>query len=157
MADLVAFSELPLQLVFKVRQLKNHLPNDTVNQILSDGLNESALYLELYINEAQKAKSERKAVEELRHAYQKTGSVRYYIGLLKETKAISEFVADDLLSDCEAIRKTLEPIMEKYRGEYDDMPDDEFYDWLGKVFGGDEGQNDYFDDYDDYDDFDDIE
>ena len=52
MADLVAFSELPLQLVFKVRQLKNQLPNDTVNQVLTDGLNESALYLELNINEA---------------------------------------------------------------------------------------------------------
>lgn len=145
MADLVAFSELPLQLVFKVRQLKNHLPKDTVNQVLTDGLNESALYLELNINEALNAKTERKAVEELRHAYQKTGSVRYYIGLLKETKAIPEFVADDLLSDCEAIRQTLEPIMEEYRGEYDDMPDDEFYDWLNQVFGDEEGQDDDFD------------
>ena len=108
MADLVAFSELPLQLVFKVRQLKIHLPNDTVNQVLTDVLNELALYLELYITEAQKAKTERKAVEEFRHAYQKTGSVRYYI----------EFVADDLLSDCEAIKETLEPIMEEYRGKY---------------------------------------
>ena len=145
MADLVAFSELPLQLVFKVRQLKNHLPNDTVNQVLSDRLNESALCLELYISEAQRAKTERKAVGELRHAYQKTGSVRYYIKLLKEIKAIPKFFADDLLSDCEAIRKTLEPIMEEYRGEYDDMPDDEFYDWLCKVFGDDEGQNEDFD------------
>lgn len=145
MADLVAFSELPLQLVFKVRQLKNQLPNDTVNQVLTDGLNESALYLELNINEALNAKTERKAVEELRHAYQKTGSVRYYIGLLKETKAIPEFVADNLLSDCEAIRQTLEPIMEEYRGEYDDMPDDEFYDWLNQVFGDEEGQDDDFD------------
>ena len=145
MADLVAFSELPLQFVFKVRQLKNHLPNDTVNQVLTDGLNESALYLELNINEAQNAKTERKAVEELRHAYQKTGSVRYYIELLKETKAIPEFVADDLLSDCETIRQSLEPIMEEYRDEYDDMPDDEFYDWLNKVFGDDEGQEDDFD------------
>ena len=118
MADLVAFSELPLQLVFKVRQLKIHLPNDTVNQVLTDVLNELALYLELYITEAQKAKTERKAVEELRHAYQKTGSVRYYIELLRETKAIPEFVADDLLSDCEAIKETLEPIMEEYRGKY---------------------------------------
>ena len=138
MADLIAFSELPLQLVFKVRQLKNHLPNDAVDQVLTDGLNESALYLELYINKALNAKTERKAVEELRHAYQKTGSVRYYIELLKETKAIPEFIADDLLSDCEAIKKTLKPIMEEYRGEYDDMPDDEFYDWLGDVFGDDE-------------------
>ena len=145
MADLVAFSELPLKLVFKVRQLKNYLPNDTVNQVLTDGLNESALYLELNINEALNAKTERKAVEELRHAYQKTGSVRYYIELLKETKAIPEFVADDLLSDCEAIRQALKPIMEEYRGEYDDMPDDEFYDWLNKVFGDDEGQEDDFD------------
>ena len=145
MADLVAFSELPLQLVFKVRQLKNYLPNDTVNQVLTDGLNESALYLELNINQALNAKTERKAVEELRHAYQKTGSVRYYIELLKETKAIPEFVADDLLSDCEAIRQALKPIMEEYRGEYDDMPDDEFYDWLNKVFGDDEGQEDDFD------------
>ena len=145
MADLVAFSELPLQLVFKVRQLKNHLPNDTVNQVLTDGLNESALYLELNVSEALNAKTERKAVEELRHAYQKTGSVRYYIELLKETKAITEFVADDLLSDCETIRQSLEPIMEEYRGEYDDMPDDEFYDWLNKVFGDDEGQEDDFD------------
>ena len=118
MADLVTFSELPLRLVFKVRQLKNHLPNDTVNQVLTDGLNESALYLELNINQALNAKTERKAVEELRHAYQKTGSVRYYIELLKETKAIPEFVADDLLSDCEAIKETLEPIMEEYRGKY---------------------------------------
>ena len=141
MADLVAFSELPLQLVFKVRQLKNHLPNDTVNQVL----NESALYLELNINEALNAKTERKAVEELRHAYQKTGSVRYYIGLLKETKAIPEFVAEDMLSDCEAIRQALEPIMEEYRGEYDDMPDDEFYDWLNQVFGDEEGQDEDFD------------
>ena len=62
MADLVAFSEFPLQLVFKVRQLKIHLPNDTVNQVLTDVLNELALYLELYITEAQKAKTERKAV-----------------------------------------------------------------------------------------------
>ena len=145
MADLVAFSELPLQLVFKVRQLKNHLPNDTVNQVLTDGLNESALYLELNINEALNAKTERKAVEELRHAYQKTGSVKYYIELLKETKAIPEFVADDLLSDCETIRQTLEPIMGEYRGEYDDMPDDEFYDWLNQVFGDEEGQDDDFD------------
>ena len=145
MADLVAFSELPLQLVFKVRQLKNHLPNDTVNQVLTDGLNESALYLELNVSEALNAKTERKAVEELRHAYQKTGSVKYYIELLKETKAIPEFVADNLLSDCETIRQTLEPIMEEYRGEYDDMPDDEFYDWLNKVFGDDEGQEDDFD------------
>ena len=96
MADLVAFSELSLQLVFKVRQLKKHLPNDTVNQVLTDGLNESALYLELYSNEALNAKTERKTVEELRHAYQKTGSVRYYIEFLKEIKAIPEFVADDL-------------------------------------------------------------
>ena len=118
MADLVAFSELPLQLVFKVRQLKIHLPNATVNQVLTDVLNELALYLELYITEAQKAKTERKAVEEFRHAYQKTGSVRYYIELLRETKAIPEFVADDLLSDCEAIKETLEPIMEEYRGKY---------------------------------------
>ncbi len=117
MADLVAFSELPLQLVFKVRQLKNQLPNDTVNQVLTDGLNESALYLELNINEALNAKTERKAVEELRHAYQKTGSVKYYIELLKETKAIPEFVADDLLADCETIRQALKPIMEEYRGE----------------------------------------
>ena len=145
MADLVAFSELPLQLVFKVRQLKNYLPNDTVNQVLTDGLNESALYLELNINEALHAKTERKAVEELRHAYQKTGSVRYYIGLLKETKAIPEFVAEDMLSDCEAIRQALEPIMEEYRGEYDDMPDDEFYDWLNEVFGDEEGQDEDFD------------
>ena len=145
MADLVAFSELPLQLVFKVRQLKNHLPNDTVNQVLTEGLNESALYLELNINEAQNAKTERKAVEELRHAYQKTGSVRYYIGLLKETKAIPEFVAEDMLSDCETIRQALESIMEEYRGEYDDMPDDEFYDWLNQVFGDEEGQDDDFD------------
>ena len=145
MADLVAFSELPLQLVFKVRQLKNYLPNDTVNQVLTDGLNESALYLELNINEALNAKTERKAVEELRHAYQKTGSVRYYIELLKETKAIPEFVADDLLADCVTIRQMLKPIMEEYRGEYDDMPDDEFYDWLNKVFGDDEGQEDDFD------------
>lgn len=145
MADLVAFSEFPLQLVFKVRQLKNYLPNDTVNQVLTDGLNEAALFLELNINEAINAKTERKAVEEMRHAYQKTGSVRYYIGLLKETKAIPEFVADDLLSDCETIRQSLEPIMEEYRGEYDDMPDDEFYDWLNKVFGDDEGQEDDFD------------
>ena len=145
MADLVAFSELPLKLVFKVRQLKNYLPNDTVNQVLTDGLNESALYLELNINEALNAKTERKAVEELRHAYQKTGSVRYYIELLKETKAIPEFVADDLLADCETIRQALKPIMEEYRGEYDDMPDDEFYDWLNKVFGDDEGQEDDFD------------
>ena len=142
MADLVAFSELPLQLVFKVRQLKNHLPNDTVNQVLTDGLNESALYLELNTNEALNAKTERKAVEELRHAYQKTGSVRYYIELLKETK---EFVADDLLSDCETIRQALEPIMEEYRGEYDDMQDDEFYDWLNKVFGDEEGQDEDLD------------
>ena len=118
MADLVAFSELPLQLVFKVRQLKIHLPNDTVNQVLTDVLNELALYLELYITEAQKVKTERKTVEEFRHAYQKTGSVRYYIELLRETKAIPEFVADDLLSDCEAIKETLEPIMEEYRGKY---------------------------------------
>ena len=145
MADLVAFSELPLQLVFKVRQLKNHLPNDTVNQVLTDGLNESALYLELNINEALNAKTERKAVEELRHAYQKTGSVKYYIELLREARAIPEFVADDLLSDCETIRQALKPIMEEYRGEYDDMPDDEFYDWLNKVFGDDEGQEDDFD------------
>ena len=145
MADLVAFSELPLQLVFKVRQLKNHLPNDTVNQVLTDGLNESALYLELNINEAQNAKTERKAVEELRHAYQKTGSVKYYIELLKGTKAIPEFVADDLLADCETIRQALKPIMEEYRGEYDDMPDDEFYDWLNEVFGDEEGQDEDFD------------
>ena len=145
MADLVAFSELPLKLVFKVRQLKNHLPNDTVNQVLTDGLNESALYLELNVSEALNAKTERKAVEELRHAYQKTGSVRYYIELLKETKAIPEFVAEDMLSDCEVIRQSLDPIMEEYRGEYDDMPDDEFYDWLNKVFGDDEGQEDDFD------------
>ena len=145
MADLVAFSELPLQLVFKVRQLKNQLPNDTVNQVLTDRLNESALYLELNVSEALNAKTERKAVEELRHAYQKTGSVRYYIELLKETKAIPEFVADDLLSDCEAIRQALKPIMEEYRGEYDDMPDDEFYDWLNKVFGDEEGQDEDFD------------
>ena len=118
MADLVAFSELPLQLVFKVRQLKIHLPNDTVNQVLTDVLNESALYLERYTNEALNAKTERKTVEELRHAYQKTGSVRYYIEFLKEIKAIPEFVADDLLSDCEAIKETLEPIMEEYRGKY---------------------------------------
>ena len=136
MADLVAFSELPLQLVFKVRQLKNQLPNDTVNQVLTDGLNESALYLELNINEALNAKT---------HAYQKTGSVRYYIELLREARAIPEFVADDLLSDCEAIRQSLEPIMEEYRGEYDDMPDDEFYDWLNQVFGDEEGQDDDFD------------
>ena len=145
MADLVAFSELPLQLVFKVRQLKNHLPNDTVNQVLTDGLNESALYLELNVSEALNAKTERKAVEELRHAYQKTGSVKYYIELLKETKAIPEFVADDLLADCETIRQALKPIMEEYRGEYDDMPDDEFYDWLNEVFGDEEGQDDEFD------------
>ena len=145
MPDLVAFSELPLQLVFKVRQLKNYLPNDTVNQVLTDGLNESALYLELNINEALNAKTERKAVEELRHAYQKTGSVRYYIELLKETKAIPEFVADDLLADCETIRQALKPIMEEYRGEYDDMPDDEFYDWLNEVFGDEEGQDEDFD------------
>ena len=145
MADVVTFFELPLRLVFKVRQLKNHLPNDTVNQVLTDGLNESALYLELNINEALNAQTERKAVEELRHAYQKTGSVRYYIELLKETKAIPEFVADDLLADCETIRQALKPIMEEYRGEYDDMPDDEFYDWLNKVFGDDEGQEDDFD------------
>ena len=145
MADLVAFSELPLQLVFKVRQLKNHLPNDTVNQVLTDGLNESALYLELNINEALNAKTERKAVEELRHAYQKTGSVKYYIELLKETKAIPEFVADDLLADCETIRQALKPIMEEYRGEYDDMPDDEFYDWLNKVLGDGEEQDEDFD------------
>ena len=145
MADLVAFSELPLQLVFKVRQLKNQLQNDTVNQVLTDGLNESALYLELNINEALNAKTERKAVEELRHAYQKTGSVRYYIELLKETKAIPEFIADDLLSDCETIRQALESIMEEYRGEYDDMPDDEFYDWLNEVFGDEEGQDEDFD------------
>lgn len=145
MADLVAFSELPLQLVFKVRQMKNYLPNDTVNQVLTDGLNESALYLEMYINEALNAKTERKTVEELRHAYQKTGSVRYYIELLKDTKAIPEFVANDLLSDCETIRKTLEPIMEEYRGEFDDMPDDEFYDWLNKVFGDSEEQDEDLD------------
>ena len=145
MADLVAFSELPLQLVFKVRQLKNHLPNDTVNQVLTDGLNESTLYLELNINEALNAKTERKAVEELRHAYQKTGSVRYYIELLKETKAIPKFVAENLLSDCETIRQALESIMEEYRGEYDDMPDDEFYDWLNEVFGDEEGQDEDFD------------
>lgn len=145
MADLTTFSELPLQLVFKVRQLKNQLPNDTVNQVLTDGLNESALYLELNINEALCAKTERKAVEGLRHAYQKTGSVRYYIELLKETKAIPEFVANYLLSDCEAIRQTLEPIMEEYRGEYDDMPDDEFYDWLNEVLGDGEEQDEDFD------------
>ena len=145
MADLVAFYELPLQLVFKVRQLKNHLPNDTVNQVLTDGLNESALYLELNTNEALNAKTERKAVEELRHAYQKTGSVRYYIELLKETKAIPKFVAEDMLSDCEVIRQSLEPIMEEFRGEYDDMPDDEFYDWLNQVFGDEEGQDEDFD------------
>ena len=145
MADLVAFSELPLQLVFKVRQLKNQLQNDTVNQVLTDGLNESALYLELNINEALNAKTERKAVEELRHAYQKTGSVKYYIELLKETKAIPEFVADDLLADCETIRQALKPIMEEYRGEYDDMPDDEFYDWLNEVFGDGEEQDEDFD------------
>ena len=145
MADLVAFSELPLQFVFKVRQLKNHLPNDTVNQVLTNGLNESALYLELNINEALNAKTERKAVEELRHAYQKTGSVRYYIELLKETKAIPEFVADNLLLDCETIRQALEPIMEEYRGEYDDMPDDEFYDWLNEVFGDGEEQDEDLD------------
>ena len=145
MADLVAFSELPLQLVFKVRQLKNQLPNDTVNQVLTDGLNESALYLEFNVSEALNAKTERKAVEELRHAYQKTGSVRYYIELLKETKAIPEFVADNLLSDCETIRQSLEPIMEEYRGEYDDMPDDEFYDWLNEVFGDGEEQDEDFD------------
>ena len=145
MADLVAFSEVPLQLVFKVRQLKNQLPNDTVNQVLTDGLNESSLYLELNINEALNAKTERKAVEELRHAYQKTGSVRYYIGLLKETKAIPEFVADDLLADCETIRQALKPIMEEYRGEYDDMPDDEFYDWLNEVFGDGKEQDEDLD------------
>lgn len=145
MADLVAFSELPLQLVFKVRQLKNQLPNDTVNQVLTDGLNESALYLELNVSEALNAKTERKAVEELRHAYQKTGSVKYYIELLKETKAIPEFVADDLLADCETIRQALKPIMEEYRGEYDDMPDDEFYDWLNEVFGDGEEQDEDFD------------
>ena len=145
MADLVAFSELPLKLVFKVRQLKNYLTNDTVNQVLNDGLNESALYLELNINEALNAKTERKAVEELRHAYQKTGSVRYYIELLKETKAIPEFVADDLLADCETIRQALKPIMEEYHGEYDDMPDDEFYDWLNEVFGDGEEQDEDFD------------
>lgn len=145
MADLVTFSELPLRLVFKVRQLKNHLPNDTVNQVLTNGLNESALYLELNINEALNAKTERKAVEELRHAYQKTGSVRYYIELLREARAIPEFVAEDMLSDCEAIRQMLEPIMEEYRGEYDDMPDDEFYDWLNQVFGDEEEQDDDFD------------
>lgn len=145
MADLVAFSELPLQLVFKVRQLKNHLTNDTVNQVLTDGLNEAALYLEMYINEALNAKTERKTVKELRHAYQKTGSIRYYIELLKDTKVIPEFVANYLLSDCETIRKTLEPIMEEYRGEFDDMPDDEFYDWLNKVFGDSEEQDEDLD------------
>ena len=112
---------------------------------MTDRLNESALYLELNVSEALNAKTERKAVEELRHAYQKTGSVKYYIELLKETKAIPEFVADDLLADCETIRQALKPIMEEYRGEYDDMPDDEFYDWLNKVFGDDEGQEDDFD------------
>ena len=145
MADLVAFSELPLQLVFKVRQLKNQLPNDTVNQVLTDRLNESALYLELNVSEALNAKTERKAVEELRHAYQKTGSVRYYIELLREARAIPEFAADDLLSDCETIRQSLEPIMEEYRGEYDDMPDDEFYDWLNKVLGDGEEQDEDLD------------
>ena len=145
MADLVTFSELPLRLVFKVRQLKNHLPNDAVNQVLTDGLNESALYLELNINEALNAKTERKAVEELRHAYQKTGSVRYYIELLREARAIPEFAADDLLSDCETIRQALKPIMEEYRGEYDDMPGDEFYDWLNQVFGDGKEQDEDLD------------
>ena len=145
MADIVAFSKLPLQLVFKVRQLKNQLLNDTVNQVLTDGLNESALYLELNINEALNAKTECKAVEGLRHAYQKTGSVRYHIELLKETKAISRSVADNLLSDCEAIRQMLEPIMEEYRGEFDDMPDDEFYNWLNEVFGDGEEQDEDLD------------
>lgn len=81
----------------------------------------------------------------MRHAFQKTGSVRYYIGLLKETKAIPEFVADDLLSDCETIRQALEPIMEEYRDEYDDMPDDEFYDWLNEVFGDGKEQDEDLD------------
>lgn len=83
--------------------------------------------------------------KKLRHAFQKTGSVRYYIGLLKETKAIPEFVADDLLSDCETIRQALEPIMEEYRDEYDDMPDDEFYDWLNEVFGDGKEQDEDLD------------
>jgi hypothetical protein len=64
---------------------------------------------------------------------------------LKETKAIPKFVAEDMLSDCEVIRQSLEPIMEEYRGEYDDMPDDEFYDWLNQVFGDEEGQDEDLD------------
>ena len=69
----------------------------------------------------------------------------YNIGLLKETKVLPEFVEDDLLSNCEAIRQALEPIMEEYRGEYYDMPDDEFYDWLNEVFGDGEEQDEDFD------------
>ena len=59
-------------------------------------------------------------------------------------RKLPEFVADNLLSDCETIRQTLEPIMEEYRGEYDDMPDDEFYDWLNKVLGDGEEQDEDF-------------
>ncbi len=86
------------------------------------------------------------AVEKIiKTAQKKQPNQDYYIELLKETKAIPEFVADDLLADCETIRQALKPIMEGYRGEYDDMPDDEFYDWLNEVFGDGEEQDEDFD------------
>lgn len=64
-------------------------------------------------------------VEAIRLAYQKTASTKYYFRLLRKNNCIPKSSTNEMLSECKAIKRIIEPVVEKYRGEYDDMDEDE--------------------------------
>ena len=139
------FVQEPLALLLKIKNLEKSIQRDDVNEVLFDGLNDCSTQLELFCAQAMTTKSEREAVEAIRHAYQKVESTRYYIDMLFLTGYISKSNAEDLSAYCDHIESRLQPLVELNDGKFDDMTDEEFYGALQEFF------DQYFNYYEEYD------
>ena len=128
------FVQEPLALLLKIKNLEKSIQRDDVNEVLFYGLNDCSTQLELFCTQAMTAKTEREAVEAIRHAYQKVASTRYYIELLFRTGYIPKADAEDLSAYCDHIESRLQPLVELNDGKYDDMTDEEFYKALQELF-----------------------
>lgn len=130
-------TEVPIKLVLKIKQLKNLLSFDEVALMLTNSMFESALYLNIHINDALNADTERQAVTSLARAYQKLGSLRYYFDILSDTQYLSGGVAHGFFSDFDLIERRLNQALDGYEGIIDDLPGDGYYDRL-QLFTDDE-------------------
>ena len=128
------FAQEPLALILKIKKAQSLIQKDGINQVLFDGLNDSATRLEMFSTHAISARSEREGVEALRNAYMQIASTKYYVEVLCLTGYVPHEAAEDMLAYCHHIESRLQPLVELNDGKYDDMSDEEFYEALKEIF-----------------------